>query len=267
MRSPSGSGWVCLHQVWRNVSQQWKWMGAVRIKTLQHSSPWVNIWRRNKSSIKTFIIRVIIHNNSSSVKKCSGLNQERNLHRSKLIQRVKYISTTSTFFSVNIFLKMLLTWNYHQMSITTQAIHTYKDNNTHKFRNDELLWCRKALVGDALLQETHRMHCSDLVSSMNSDLQILFSIGLESGYCVLYFLSSSESSREFAWLCLDHLHHLKQLILITTDEGQDWCLITDRFLISAPRFLHVFNAFSHFITHNFISLYVCIARVVIDIWW
>ncbi len=33
-----------------------------------------------------FIIRVIIHNNSSSVKKCSGLNQERNLHRSKLIR-------------------------------------------------------------------------------------------------------------------------------------------------------------------------------------
>ncbi len=100
------------------------------------------------------------------------------------------------------------------------------------------------------------MHCSDLVSSMNSDLQILFSIGVESGDCLLYFLSSSESSREFAWLCLDHLHHLKQLILITTDEGQDWCLITDRFLIYAPPIY----------THNFISLYVCIARVVIDIW-
>ncbi len=64
-----------------------QWMGAVRIKniTIIHSTPSVNIWRRNKSSIKTFIIRVIIHNNSSSVRKCSGLNQERNLHRSKLI--------------------------------------------------------------------------------------------------------------------------------------------------------------------------------------
>ncbi len=48
-----------------------QWMGAVRIKTSQHSSPSVNIWRRNKSSIKMFIIWV--HNNSSSVKSASAV--------------------------------------------------------------------------------------------------------------------------------------------------------------------------------------------------
>ncbi len=44
--------------------------------------------------------------------------------------------TTSPFFSVTIFLKVLLTWNFHQMSVTTQAIHTYKENKTNKFRNE-----------------------------------------------------------------------------------------------------------------------------------
>ncbi len=32
-----------------------------------------------------------------------------------------------------LFLKVLLTWNFHQMSVI-QVIHTYKENETNKFR-------------------------------------------------------------------------------------------------------------------------------------
>ncbi len=48
--------------------------------TIIHS-PSVNIWRRNIS------IKSIILNNSSSVIKCSGVNQERNLHRSSSVYK------------------------------------------------------------------------------------------------------------------------------------------------------------------------------------
>ncbi len=33
-----------------------------------------------------------------------------------------------TILPVNMFLKVLLTWNVHQMLVTTQVIHTYKEN-------------------------------------------------------------------------------------------------------------------------------------------
>ncbi len=83
---------------------------------------------------------------------------------------------------------------------------------------------------------------------MNS-LVIIY--GFTSDDC-LYFVSLNpvESLLGCVW---DHRHHsgnvgvgLKQLILISTDEGQDCFLITDRFqLVDAclyePRFLHVFN--------------------------
>ncbi len=51
------------------------------------------------------------------------------------IQRVKQVLNTSPFFPVNLFLKVLLTWNYHQMSVTTKVIHTCKENKINKFRN------------------------------------------------------------------------------------------------------------------------------------
>ncbi len=66
-------------------------MGAVRMRVLlkHHSTPVhqltsgedkteTNPTLRHFSCLK---YESIIHNNSSSVKKCSGLNQERNLHR------------------------------------------------------------------------------------------------------------------------------------------------------------------------------------------
>ncbi len=41
------------------------------------------------------------------------------------IQQEKILNM-SPFFLVNIFLKVLLTWHFHQMSVPTQVIHTYK---------------------------------------------------------------------------------------------------------------------------------------------
>ncbi len=46
-----------------------------------------------------------------------------------------YVLNTSPFFSVNMFLNVLLTLNFHQMMVTTQVIHKYKENKTNKFRN------------------------------------------------------------------------------------------------------------------------------------
>ncbi len=62
--------------------------------------------------------------------------------------------TRHHFFSVNIFLKVLLTLNVHQMSVTTQVIHTCKENKTNKFRNyvmcNKMEWHR-----EKVLKNTH----------------------------------------------------------------------------------------------------------------
>ncbi len=84
---------LILHQVWRNVSRQWmlcsewvpsewesmdalQWMGAVRMRVWwkHHSTPVHQLTsgedkRWNKSSIKTFLSQIWIHNNSSSSEK------------------------------------------------------------------------------------------------------------------------------------------------------------------------------------------------------
>ncbi len=80
-------------QKWFSASLALQWMGAVRIRadkniTVMHSTPvhqLINILSWNKSIINTFF-----NSNTSPEsiitlpdKRCSGLNQERNLHRSK----------------------------------------------------------------------------------------------------------------------------------------------------------------------------------------
>ncbi len=49
---------MILHQVWRNVSQQWKWMGAVRIR--------VQTADKNITYHNIIHITNIIHNNAST---------------------------------------------------------------------------------------------------------------------------------------------------------------------------------------------------------
>ncbi len=46
----------------------------------------------------------------------------------------------SPLFSVNIFLKMLLTWNFHQMSVTTQVIHAYKEKKSSEIKLCVIKW-------------------------------------------------------------------------------------------------------------------------------
>ncbi len=116
MCSPSGHvrrRWVCFF-ISVSSMDALQWMGAVRMRvqtadkniTIIHITPVHQLTsedkRWNKSIIKTFLTlnhcfwlkyESIIHNNTSSVIRWSGLNQERNLHRSSTVYKPKQSKT------------------------------------------------------------------------------------------------------------------------------------------------------------------------------
>ncbi len=81
----------CLSNGCEWVPSEWE---SVKTITIIHSTPVHQLTSgEDKSWNKSSIKMILIHNNSSSSEKCSGLNQERNLHRSSSIYKTKQLLT------------------------------------------------------------------------------------------------------------------------------------------------------------------------------
>ncbi len=80
------------------------------------------------------------------------------------VQRLKISIEHVTIFSVNIFLKVLLTWNFHQMSVTYKHMHTYKENKTN---SSEIKLCNNWMAPLEIYLLRKMVMCSILILRMS----------------------------------------------------------------------------------------------------